>query len=893
MVWSHNFESDTEVTAHLLANQTMDSVRARRVVDSSGIGCLEQIALGATLAANYTAGSPTMVINDTTHWPDPAVTGPFEFQVCRAHPSVGNKNGFMCTARSGTTLTVTYIDYSGVSAYASTPQSYVVGDYAGSEASDWRRTFAALPAGENGKAVDDPGASGAVPLRSKLSGNAYSVPRDTSLWQYGWYGHPSNQTTWADWTGWGNSGTTKVPLTPRGVSQGAAAKFRLWDGDEFYIQWRQKVDPRFYVNHAQPDPNGETSYWGRKAVAIQSELASVNQIVMSVSTSNRYSIPDTTKAPVSLATYKAARVIGVSDYPSRVNPSNQKNSPWDVAPHFANLSSSFKPSTGLSTPDGSTAWELPDNEWVTFYLRVKPGRSGVAETEIELKFARTEDPAYTEAYTTLMNVMDANIVYSGSGDYDYPDGAFDHPAVTVMNALPGFQAFGIMGYFNITQSVGIPPAKASYYVRLAQVIFSKAAIAPPASDVVPAWAPAAGSVVAYSGGGSVLTNNFISQIAPYYEPFYSKKIVNDYSSAIVNPYAGSYGGLLYFGGGHAGTNDNSVIGLSVTASTLTFVRLADPTPYFGTGTDSTTKTNNGNANVSALTDGTYGDPLPAVDSQKRAPSNHTYGHGVVVPPAGPATYGTFFSPCATGGPAYNSGNFGSAHTLQLASLTTPASNGWVRSSAATFTITQTPAFSAYVNGRTFIVSRSGGAPLWYDHATDSYVTGTGAGFTNLSTADDPDSGALVYIEERSLLVLLARKGGVVVAQWMDVSVAQPTLGGTATLSASLGVGSSGTIGTWANQAFWCADSSRIVVGKIVVSGSIDTAAVYEIQIPATVTNTWTVTRQPFVSGTIPWSADGSNWQRMAYLPSARCALVMFYARDSGADTIYAFRPHNT
>ena len=58
----------------------------------------------------------------------------------------------------------------GVSAFAPyIQQSYTIGAYAGNEAGEWRRTFAALPATENGLTVDDAGASGAVPLRSKLT----------------------------------------------------------------------------------------------------------------------------------------------------------------------------------------------------------------------------------------------------------------------------------------------------------------------------------------------------------------------------------------------------------------------------------------------------------------------------------------------------------------------------------------------------------------------------------------------------------------------------------------------------------------------------------------------------------------------------------------------------
>jgi len=352
-----------------------------------------------------------------------------------------------------------------------------VGDYIGQEQSrEWRRTFAALPAGENGLAIDDPCASGSVPLRSKLPGNGHSVPRDRSMWQYGFYGHPSVQSTWQDWTPW----VGRTTYTPRGVSRGAAAKYRLWDGDEFWIQFRVKIDKRFWGKHAQPEPNGRTTYWGRKLWALQSEVSSLNQLVTGIRPSNRYGIPTTNPNPFALATYKAARTVGSSDYRRR-RASIQPGSPWDVAPYYADASSAMRPSTGCPTPDGSAAWEWKDGEWITFLVHIRPGRSGVPETQIDISFARTEDPSYTGSYTTLMAVTDAKIVYSGSGDYDYPDGRFSYPTVASMNALPGFQAFGLMGYFNIHQTVDIPPPRASYYVRMAQVIFSKAIIPPPTS----------------------------------------------------------------------------------------------------------------------------------------------------------------------------------------------------------------------------------------------------------------------------------------------------------------------------------------------------------------------------------------------------------------------------
>jgi hypothetical protein len=851
-----------------------------------------------------------MIIDDATYWPDPAMTGSFEFMVCRAHPSTGNKNGFTCTARSGTTLTVAYLDRSSNSAYAATAQSYAVGDYAGAEASDWRRTMAALPAGENGKPTNDAGASGAVPLRSKLAGNAYSVPRDVSLWQYGWYGHASNQTTWADWTGWQGAS----PLTPRGVSQGAAAKFRLWDGDEFYIQWRQKLDPRFYANHAQPDPTGTYSYWGRKAVAIQSEMSSLNQLLMSVSTSNRFSIPDTTKAPVSLATYKASRTIGVSDYAGRVNPSYQKNSAWDIAPHYANLSSSFKPSTGLSTPDGSTAWELPDGEWVTFLLRVKPGRSNVPETEIDLSFARTEDPAYTGAYTTLVSVTDANIVYSGQGDYDYPDGAFSYPTVAIMNALPGFQSFGIMGYFNITQNAEIPPPKASYYIRMAQVIFSKAMIPAPVSDL-PTWAPDRGHATTFIAGGGVLTNNYRDTLAPYYADFWGVKSINDFSGMVFNPDLGTYGAMVcYADGGHAGTNHNGAAAPIRTKTAITWTNLLDGTPWFGTGTDLTTTQNNNIANVNSLTNatfdgggspqaGSWGDPITGVDTRRLAPSSHSYGMNTIRRAAdGGAPYGTWMRVGHKYFHAANSSSIGGVHKLDFNSLTNKTLNIPARAAAAPVALGASGGSSgswhAFVpsQNRTYICTTGVGQLVrYFDWATELIVDLTGTtSFTFSDTSDQGYSGWILHIPERQLLVAGFRVNvaGVWKAriQWMDVSTSTPTLGGTANLSSDLLLQPFTGAGEHWVHATWCSHAQRLIIGAVLNGASIDTAAYHEVAIPSTLSNSWTVTRRPFTTGSIPWSS-GTD-QRPHYSEATRTVDYFPVARrsDQGADQYHVFTP---
>jgi len=483
VIAAHAFDYDAEITQHLVGSTdpTDHPVPVRRVVDDAGYGCLEQVVIGAELALPYTAGDITMTINDDYLWPDPAVTGSFYFMVAKAYPSAPDKNVFLCTSRTDKVLTVSYQGGYG-SAFAATPQNYSVGDYAGNENSrEWRRTFSALIAGDNGLPTNDNAASGAVPLRSKLSTGTYGVPRDASYWQYGWYGHPDNQTTWENWTPW--IGTTTY--TPRGTANGADAKYQLWDGDTIYIQFRMKVSRRFAQYHQQPVSTEQ--YWVRKAFAVQSEVSSTNQLVVDIGPPNIWAVPDTPQYPFRLGTYKDSRTVGVDDYPSRAHVSYQYGSDWDVAPYYADLTSSGKPAVGCPTPDGSAAWKIPDDEWVTFHMKIRPGRSFAAETEIEVKFARQDHPEYSGSYTTVLNVTDARIIYSGSGDNEFPDGAFTYPTVARMDALPGYQAFGLMGYLNLFQAAGWVPPKASYAIRMSQVIYSRAPIPAPAAVALPTW----------------------------------------------------------------------------------------------------------------------------------------------------------------------------------------------------------------------------------------------------------------------------------------------------------------------------------------------------------------------------------------------------------------------
>ena len=923
VVWAHNFEYDEEVDNHLLSgSDTSTAVLPRRVVDESGIGCLEQVILGSTLAEPYAAGSPTMVISNTKFWPDPAVTGPFYFMASEQIPNVGRKNLFICTARSGNVLTVSLYASPVSSVFVRDPvtnlqvaQSYAVGDYVGQEStSEWRRTFAALPAGENGKPTPDPAANGTVPLRSKLTGNALSVPRDNSLWQYGWYGHPSNQSIWANWTGW--QGTSS--LVPRGISQGADPRFRLWDGDEFWIQFRTRIDPDFWGEHVLPDPNGSDGWWGRKFWALQSELSSLNQLVTGIAPSNRFSIPATRPNPFSLNTYKASRVIGVSDYDRPSGTSYQKGSPWDVPPHYANLSSSFKPATGAPTPDGSAAWEYKDNEWITWLIRVKPGRSGVSETEIEVKFARTEDPAYSGDYTTVLNVTDANITYSGSGDYPFPDGVFSYPEVVTMNALPGYQAFGLMGYLNIAQTVSIPPPKASYYIRMAQVIFSKQSIPAPVSDLappLPTWVPAPGEATVLTNTNGGLTNHYRDVVNFYADPFYAVKSAGGFNGAFKNPYWGDYGCTIFWGGGHSDTNHNAVIIAEYGYENVTYKRVADASPYYGDGAGlsgtplqnvrgsngigfiiidgkaSARRTNTGEIYTNPYCESLVGDGAP------NAP--HSWGSGDVIGPEyGGAPYGTFLQVLSQANTREENVSIFAAHKLEFNTLGHGfGARSWIRDSNnwnADFQPASVPAYTVFVppQRRIYYVSRAVNREVrWYDMDTKTYEFGTGLGLPMVfgSAPGGNGGGAVFFVPSRNILVLCIGWPTLRVF-WMNMNNSNPTMasggGGEVTLTTPI------SVENYFSSACWCKDNNKIIVGGLAAQNTIG-----EISIPTVLTDPWPSEVVSTTPGILPFplseSDKASVFKKWSYDEKVKAIVYQKSATRTGDDTVYVYRPRGT
>lgn len=396
-----------------------------------------------------------------------------------------------------------------------------------------------------------------------------------------------------------------------------------------------------------------------------------------------------------------------------------------------------------------------------------------------------------------------------------------------------------------------------------------------------------------------LANRFVDQCAPYFEPFYYVNTVNDYSGAFKNPYWGKWGATVFWGGGHAGTNDNTVTVAEYGDTAITFKRVSDPTPWFGTGSDDTTRFNNSRGNANSLLNYTYMEST--LDGQPGSP--HSYCSGDIIGPEhGGATHGTLLQVAAAAVNRNNDAGATAAHQIRFDTLTLRTQSGsnrkWTRVTNNTpgsgFGSGAAPLYTCFVGSqqRVYILTNGGGLPglvRWFDRNTNTYVRGAGVGFS-IDEADGYDSGTVFWVPSRNLMVCLYPVGGRLKVQWMDISVAQPTLGTAVTLSQSL------TLSLPWSAACWCSHSNRIIL--IGVSG--DNAAAYEIEIPATLSSTWRVTRAPFGPGQTLVPADpaagiGLTYKKFYYDERVRSIVYMPKAarREDGDDRVWVYRPRGT
>jgi hypothetical protein len=404
---------------------------------------------------------------------------------------------------------------------------------------------------------------------------------------------------------------------------------------------------------------------------------------------------------------------------------------------------------------------------------------------------------------------------------------------------------------------------------------------------LPSWVPAAGGVATYVQGGGVLTNNWRAVHDPTsvgYDQFHSRKIT-DYSAFFLHPTWRDFGGMVMWGGGHSATNYNGVTMMSFLASTIEFECVVTPTDWqIALDTGNLSTNSEVNSYGEAQTSGTPHTPLRLVGP-------HSYGSGDVVD-------GKFVQVRSAAWGYSNIGDEQAAHELDLTNPATAATaRAWVRrtNSVGAWAWNGAPSITRYVppQDRIFTVARGGGGPysmMWFDLASNAWTTGSGTGFNYPESTTE--TGGLLWCESRDLLLCVYRNSsGNVVIQYANVAsgVSQPALGGTATLSATLAVPVE-----WSGVS-WCEDSQRVLIFGV----TSNTDKVYEVEIPTTLSDTWTVTNHTLAGGaTIVPPVLSVYGKSMDYNPATKCIVVMQEGikrsdMSPNTDRVTVYRPRNT
>lgn len=372
-----------------------------------------------------------------------------------------------------------------------------------------------------------------------------------------------------------------------------------------------------------------------------------------------------------------------------------------------------------------------------------------------------------------------------------------------------------------------------------------------------------------SGVGTVrhlaLRNTFLSQngnLAGWEYAF--GKMVDDYSGGVFNPYWGRYGAMVFHGGGHAATFDNSVVVLDL--NDLTFKRLSHPTPSrHGTYWATTA----GEDPAFDRLHGEYGDGQPG--------AVHTYDTLALLPPEdGGAPCGSLIRVASFAAHVNLSANAGWAHRFDFGS--TEMHNGrWSRWSVNGPTTYLSPgACSAYdaLRKRIWWVSALSSLPpliRYLDVVTRQQRDIAFSRIDDVAPAAHPDSATLRYDRQRDMLVLTCTVAGEMALAYLRCD--QPERGWSrAALSLRVPVVPDSAVGF-----DWDPGAQRYVLLT-----PADLAAVYELALPAggLAGAVWPVLRRPVVGAAFAGAkVVGKRW---SYAPALGAYVWMAHSRSAVA-----------
>jgi hypothetical protein len=258
----------------------------------------------------------------------------------------------------------------------------------GGDTSEWWRPFSPLRANGNGKSTDDPGANGTI---ARKTWNPTDGSNTTQFWSGGYYGHSSYA-----------SGSSE------------------FDGTEWWLQARIKMDPnRAASNNPQ---TGKLFYFTRTDRSLTSQEI-VTESLERISGQNYFSM------------YRSGSPPLESDSPGISGHGNQPNTSFgtvgDKLCRFDNNGGRL-----------ANCWKWPAGQWCTLMYHIRAGRSGLAETLVEVLAQETPGTA--------------------------PVRIWNQPNCPLpLDVKMGHNALIVSGYMN-QLSVGT-----QFYHRVTQLIFSK------------------------------------------------------------------------------------------------------------------------------------------------------------------------------------------------------------------------------------------------------------------------------------------------------------------------------------------------------------------------------------------------------------------------------------
>jgi hypothetical protein len=351
--------------------------------------------------------------------------------------------------------------------------------------------------------------------------------------------------------------------------------------------------------------------------------------------------------------------------------------------------------------------------------------------------------------------------------------------------------------------------------------------------------------------------------------FLFNKIIDSFSGGVYDPWWGTYGAMIFTGGGHASTYDNSVLMLDY--NDLTFKRLSNaspPTAYNDWDIDP----------LFNVITGEYG------DGQRG--SGHSFDMLSILPPSqGGAEAGTLFAVSGQGVHARMNRSNNWAHRFDIRrNMIMPANRGrWAGATDSAPTDYRSPgACSAYDPTRKriwWISALYSQPPLirYLDIDRRRQETVRFVSYSRVAPHGDSDSITLRYHAALDIVILSCTAFDIFTMAYLHCS--RPEEGWIRpTLSAQ--IPSSGG----RSYPFDYVPE----IDRYVMLAPADQAAVYEIQVPADPTNLWNVTRRPFRGLTnIPFQrVAGKRW---SYAPAVKAFVWLARAEEP----LYVYRPLGT